>query len=370
MKRFLLTLTVLIVLAFSTSFACGASLVTDERIAADTLYNFGLFYGTGKNEDGTPIYSLDKFPTRAEATIMFVRLLGKEQEAKNGSWKTPFKDVSSSAKQYIGYAYENKLTMGISAKEFGSQKSVDAWQYITFVLRALGYQDGTDFQIKHPWILSDKIGLTDGSYNDNTVLFDRGDVAIISCNALNVKMKGSSLTLYESLCKSGVIHADTNVKSINIDKLVYQARGRAFSGSKKLPLYYVCLNDGKTLCTGIGTSGLGRIAQIAFEDFKVVENGGAKTIEFNDNTSAGSDVSTGCYHYTTSKTATHYIYKYEFSNGKTLTIRSNIKTNEKSCDELRMLGRFLIVQDVLDYLDIEKTVEITTDSGSTKMELL
>lgn len=177
-----------------TAFAASSEAIN----AADSLYSLGLFNGTGTDANGKPIYDLDRSPTRAEAVTMLVRLLGKDDAAKNGDWNTPFTDVAAWAKPYVGYAYANKLTSGTSAASFGSSATVTASQYLTFVLRALGYESGTDFQWNKAWELSDKIGLTDGRYQAGTTDFTRGDVAIISKQALSTKRKDSSATLYET----------------------------------------------------------------------------------------------------------------------------------------------------------------------------
>ena len=68
--------------------------------SAEALHDLGLFQGTGTNADGTPIYDLDKTPTRNQALIMLVRLLGKEAEAKAGAWDIPFTDVSEGMKPW------------------------------------------------------------------------------------------------------------------------------------------------------------------------------------------------------------------------------------------------------------------------------
>ena len=161
---------------------------SDEAIeAANTLNALGLFNGTGTNPDGTPIYDLDRSPTRNEAITMFVRLLGKEEEAKAGIWETPFTDVADWAKPYVGYAYNNGLTNGTGDTTFGGSDLVSASQYLTFVLRALGYDSSKDFQWNKAWELSDAINLTDGRYNENSGAFLRGDVAIISLNAHDIQ---------------------------------------------------------------------------------------------------------------------------------------------------------------------------------------
>lgn len=162
--------------------------------AADALYNLGLFNGTGKDTNGNPIFDLDRAPTRHEAVTMLVRLLGKESEAKNGNWNMPFTDVADWAKPYVGYAYAHNLTSGTSFTTFSGQKTVSASEYITFVLRALGYESGTDFQWDRAWELSDRIGLTNGHYNANTTHFTRGDVAIISYQSLSISHKEQTST--------------------------------------------------------------------------------------------------------------------------------------------------------------------------------
>lgn len=184
MKRFL---TIILSVALLCTFVPAASAATsDQESAAQSLHDLGLFQGTGNNTDGTPDFDLDRAPTRAEAITMLVRLLGKEEEAKAGTWTTPFTDVADWAKPYVGYAYANGLTTGTSDTTFGGDATVNATQYLTFVLRTLGYTSGTDFQWDSAWTKSDEIKLTDGRYNANTISFTRGDVAIISNNALKV----------------------------------------------------------------------------------------------------------------------------------------------------------------------------------------
>lgn len=200
---FLLTLSLLFcLLPVSVSAAS-----TQATQSADTLYTLGLFKGTGTNKDGSPIYNLDAVPTRNQAIIMLVRLLGKEQEALSGTWELPFTDVAkdSTAYPYIGYAYANGLTGGTSATTYSGTNPIRFNQYITFVLRALGYTSGEDFEVGTSWEFSDKIGLTSGTYSAATKSFTRGDVAAISCSALSVCKKDSSTTLLEQLLDEGAV---------------------------------------------------------------------------------------------------------------------------------------------------------------------
>ena len=192
--------------------------------AAEALYELGLFKGTGTNSDGTPIFDLDKTPTRNQAIIMLVRLLGKEEEAKAGTWKIPFTDVSDSMKPYIGYAYTNGLTNGFTATTYCGTNPIKANQYITFVLRSLGYTSGADFQVSAAWEFSDKIGLTDGRYNQNTTAFTRGDVAIISNSALSTKTKNSTDTLLSVLKAQGISQTTPVKQNLSLEE-VHQLAG-------------------------------------------------------------------------------------------------------------------------------------------------
>lgn len=202
MKKFIAFVLTLI-LAFSVAPSAFAASDTAMN-SADALHALGLFDGVGADANGNPNYDLDRAPTRAEAITMLVRLLGKAEEAKAKMWTTPFTDVADWAKPYVGYAYANKLTMGTSATTFGNDDKVSATQYLTFVLRALGYESGSDFQWDKAWELTDKIGITNGEYNANSTIFLRGDVVIISNNALPIQQKGNGQTLAEKLIADGI----------------------------------------------------------------------------------------------------------------------------------------------------------------------
>ena len=84
----------LVVLLFCSVIPTAYADNGQRQNAAETLYTLGLFKGTGVNPDGTPIFDLDKAPTRDQGLIMLIRLLGKEQEALAGTWDIPFTDVS------------------------------------------------------------------------------------------------------------------------------------------------------------------------------------------------------------------------------------------------------------------------------------
>ena len=189
----------------------GAVSAQAAQDSAQLLYNMELFKGVGNNPDGTPNFDLNNSLTRDQAVTMLVRLLGAEDEALAKNYSSPFTDLQNWAKPYVGYAYRMGLTNGISNTQFGAKSTATAAQYLTFILRALGYQDGVDFSWKTPWDLTDALGLTSGEYHAGTTRFLRGDAAAVSANALYAPMKGSGQTLLIYLANKGALGGNTVV---------------------------------------------------------------------------------------------------------------------------------------------------------------
>lgn len=201
MKK-IIALIITLIIVCSLMPAASALDATEALNSARALNSLGLFKGVGMKNDGSPDYALGRTPTRNDAVTMLVRLLGKEEEALAGEWEVPFTDVVEWAKPYVGYAYNNGLTGGISATEFGGDNDVTAAQYMTFVLRALGYSSETDFQWNNPWDLALELGLRDEkdyTTERENLNFVRGGVAIISYRALNVPHKVTGERIIERI---------------------------------------------------------------------------------------------------------------------------------------------------------------------------
>lgn len=168
-----------------------------QSVAAD-LKELNLFKGVSDAD-----FDLDRAPTRVEALVMLVRLLGKEDAALNGNFSHPFTDVPTWADKYVAYAYSTGLTKGVSATKFGSGNATSA-MYFTFVLRALGYTDGSgkDFTWDNPFDLALETQIQPISVD--TKNFMRSDVVMVSYAALSAAMKGSSSTLADKLVSEKV----------------------------------------------------------------------------------------------------------------------------------------------------------------------
>lgn len=140
-KLLSLLLAVILLLALVLPVAAARDF-SDSETKAAALKSLGLFQGVSDTN-----FDLGRAPTRTEALVMFIRLMGKEDDALVGYYRHPFTDVPSWADGYVGYAYQNGYTNGVSATKFGSSDTASSAMYLTFVLRALGYSDasGGDF---------------------------------------------------------------------------------------------------------------------------------------------------------------------------------------------------------------------------------
>ncbi len=191
MKKRITALLLVVVMSCMLVMPTSALDITKALAAADSLNALGLFNGTGTDVYGKPLYDLSRSITRQEAIATLVRFLGKEDEALTEEWNIPFTDVDDSMKTYVGYAYENGIISSTPSTTFGANDNVTAAQFMTFVLRALGYSSDTDFKWDSPWTLAESLGLCgQGEYhllNNNN--FKRGDAAMILNNALSVANK-------------------------------------------------------------------------------------------------------------------------------------------------------------------------------------
>ncbi len=189
--------------------------VCDEQVLAETLKQLGLFKGVSNTN-----LDLGRAPTRVEALVMLIRVLGEEQTALGGTWRHPFTDVPDWADDYVGYAYVNGLTNGVAPTLFGDEDA-GAATYLTFMLRALGYSDknGADFTWDNPYDLARTTGILPDMVD--TENFWRADVATISYAALNATLKGSDITLAEKLIDSGALDLDYYYYYYEPDEILY-----------------------------------------------------------------------------------------------------------------------------------------------------
>ena len=171
---------------------------------AEALKYLTLFRGSDKG------FELDRAPTRMEAVIMLVRLLGKENEALAGEWSHPFTDAPTwqNAAEYLGYAYTSGLTRGTSATAFSPNEPASARECVTLTLRALGYTDSQEGSLWDRWeTQANEIGLIPAAMTTGSG-FTRGDAVLLYYNALSCPLYGSTMNLTDSLVEAGIFASD------------------------------------------------------------------------------------------------------------------------------------------------------------------
>lgn len=201
-RRIITILLAIFILISSTSAFAGIENPAEIRNndKAVVLNKLGLFMGSSEG------FKLEKQPTRLEAAVMLVRLLGKESDAKKNNFSHPFTDVPSWASPYIGYMYKNGLTKGVSAKNYGSMDATDIKQYCTFLLRSLGYSDvAYNSSLEYAW----DIGLITKSEFEylGSKTFLRDDMVGLSYDSLATQIKNSPKRLINKLIEEMVIDA-------------------------------------------------------------------------------------------------------------------------------------------------------------------
>lgn len=162
---------------------------------ADALKAMSLLRGSDRG------YELDRAPTRMEAIIMLIRLLGEETTALYGEEYThPFTDAPGweDATKYLAYAYSTGLTTGADATHFDPESPASAQMFSTFVLRALGYRDSEQGSVWDNWqqLLADAMTLPG---DVNLTNFLRGDMVSLCYAALDAKVQGSDMTLSQKM---------------------------------------------------------------------------------------------------------------------------------------------------------------------------
>ncbi len=217
--------------------AAAAAMLTASAFAAnytncaDSLHEMGLFQGT---QNG---YDLDRTPTRAEAAVMLVRLLGKEAEAKALTYTAPFTDLKGWEKPYVQYLYSNGLANGTNRTTFHPTGKCTAQMYAVFLLRALGYSDTADFSYANAIETAREQGIYDTGII-NVQNFLRDDAAAASYTALSVSPKNSEGTLLDQLVSENAI-TEADAKSYQTLFSTYAQYREATAGMDALLHYSV-----------------------------------------------------------------------------------------------------------------------------------
>ena len=176
--------------AFASSFTDVAS-TSSYNTAVSVDADLGLITGY---EDGT--FKPEGEITRSEFAAIVVRLLGQEAQATAAAASTAFVDVPAThwAAGYVNIATQAGIIKGYGNGKFGPDDLVNYEDAITMVVRALGYEPAigaagypTGYLTK-----AGELSLTSGVSGTNGVPVNRGTVAQIAFNALDVPLMSQS----------------------------------------------------------------------------------------------------------------------------------------------------------------------------------
>ena len=194
------------VVDYQGQYAFTYSAAPDYNAMAASLRSLHLFKGTFTGYGSG--YDLEAAPTRLQALIMFIRVLGEEEQALAWTGTTPFQDIEkgSQAERYVGYAYEKGYTNGYSTTAFKPSGAVNAYQYTEFVLRAMGYSSAANTDLSSTLTRAMDAGvLTEGEVAAlQKDAFLRAQLVYISYYALEADLPDGSTTLADRLMDLGI----------------------------------------------------------------------------------------------------------------------------------------------------------------------
>lgn len=215
------------VIHLSGLYRIAPSLETDYNALADALREMGLFMGS--NTPYGSSYDLEEAPTRIQGLIIFLRLLGEEEAALSYTdTSVTFVDVSNWARPYVAYAYDKGYTGGQKVGEngeitFGQNDIMTPRDFLTFLLRAMKYQEGVNFNWKTAVIDAENLGLlTSGEVKLLTEKpFLRSQVVYLSYFMLNAKTAGGELLMDQLASTGKITTADIAdiTKNITVDRI-------------------------------------------------------------------------------------------------------------------------------------------------------
>lgn len=211
------------VLALEGEYTVTGGSGVDYNAMADTLAEMGLLQGTGLSYGSG--YELERPSMRIEGLVMFIRLLGEERAALQSVAPNPFADTPDWADRYVAYAYEKGYTTGTGTAAdgtmyFSPNATISAEEYMTFLLRALGYSDsGEDPDFTWQTAMAD--GVTYGVLREKErAAMEEGDflrsrMVYLSCCGLAAHRKDGVSQLTYTANNSG---GDRNQMEITLAK--------------------------------------------------------------------------------------------------------------------------------------------------------
>ena len=183
------------VLAMVLAFACTFSMFAGAKVFEDVpagsdyseavtmLSDLGVIQG---KDDGK--YHPEDTITRAEACAMIARLMTGDPNVSQYVGAQSFSDVQKGSwkDSAIGYCYINGIVIGVGNNKFEPDRAITDAEFITMVVRAMGYETA-DMKQNYPYSYmsnAQAVGLLDGTNMVASTDALRGEDAQVIYNAL------------------------------------------------------------------------------------------------------------------------------------------------------------------------------------------
>lgn len=196
MKKKFMLLLCLVLIIFASTNIFATSINSKYKKSAEELKSYNIIQG-----DSSGDLMLDKNLKREDLIVILSRLMNDEERAKKYSSETKFTDLKSASKVYLPYinwAVSNGYIHGVTKDKFGYGDYVTVRQYQAILLRILDYSS----EAKKWDMVSDyavTYGLMDGLDLKPDDFLNRGEMALMTTNALKTPKKGSTLSLLKVL---------------------------------------------------------------------------------------------------------------------------------------------------------------------------
>lgn len=229
-----LSLFLAFVLVFSALLPVHAENPSTEQYneAGSILEDLGLLRGDGNGNLG-----LEQNLKKQHMVVMISRLYGEEEKASKFTGPNKFKDLKPKHRQdipYITWAANQGLISGKPDGTFGIDGYVTIQEYQAVLLRALGYEkDAKDWDMVPK--MSSAYGLMDGLSVNPSSKMNRGQMAVMTVNALRQEKNGQDITLAQALNVTipDAFNVDATVKTDN-NTLIFEGQ---VTGSDNLWVY-------------------------------------------------------------------------------------------------------------------------------------
>lgn len=219
MNKRILSLTLALVMILGTFTAVFAEVTTVEQKAAEFLRDNGVLEGDDKGD-----LLLDKKLERRDAVVLSARLLGEEEKAANTKFdeKTPSWTDVRTDKFYVPFFAWAETTGRFEGKGegiFEPRAGLTTQEYATVLLRILGHELNGKDAWKSVMELAKKEGLLENVDAKADDILMRGNMAVMTLNALGATVKGTGKTLADELNIKLPVPAKLEVEDVYADNL-------------------------------------------------------------------------------------------------------------------------------------------------------